>query len=51
VRAWNAGNDNIKKWQLVKLEGLKNSYYDTWNSFIDDEYIRQKNEFLRKKGR
>ena len=47
VRAENNGVDP-KKWQLTSKGGL-NSKYNIWNKFIDDEYIAQKAEYLRKK--
>lgn len=47
VRAANGGNDHIKNWVLKE----NNHYYDIWNKFIDDEYIQQRDEYLRKGGR
>ena len=44
VRAANGGSDIITSWSLDK----NSHYYDTWNRFIDDEYITQREEHLRR---
>ena len=45
VRAANACTDIITSWSLDK----NSHHYDTWNRFIDDEYIAQREEYIRKK--
>ena len=47
VRAANGGSDIITSWSLDK----NSHYYDTWNRFIDDEYISQREEHLRRTGK
>ena len=44
VRAANGGSDIITSWSLDK----NSHHYDTWNRFIDDEYITQREEHLRR---
>ena len=44
VRAANACTDIITSWSLDK----NSHHYDTWNRFIDDEYISQREEHLRR---
>lgn len=44
VRAANACTDIITSWSL----GKNSHHYDTWNKFIDDEYISQREEHLRR---
>ena len=44
VRAANGGSDIITSWSLDK----NSHHYDTWNRFIDDEYISQREEHLRR---
>lgn len=44
VRAANACTDIITSWSLDK----NSHHYDTWNRFIDDEYVSQREEHLRK---
>ena len=44
VRASNGGSDIITSWSLAK----NSHHYDNWNKFIDDEYIAQREEYLRR---
>ena len=44
VRAANACTDIFTSWSLDK----NSHHYDTWNKFIDDEYISQREEHLRR---
>ena len=47
VRADNGGRGEIRDWKLVHREGIFDKY-DTWNAFMDEEYILRKNEYIRK---
>lgn len=45
VRADNIGLNTITSWKLDKLD----NHYHVWNKFIDDEYYKQREEYLKKK--
>lgn len=47
VRADHGGRGEIRDWKLVHREGIFDKY-DTWNSFMDEEYILRRNEYIRK---
>ena len=49
VRCENNGRE-VTKWQLVKKDGIK-TLFDSWNTFIDDEYKSQKLDYIRRKNK